>query len=439
MNTLWELFEILIIFFENALIHYFIKKHFSLKYSNKVNVLISIVSVILISAIYVYFLYVPKSWLIDGFSFVLFWIVFTLIFTKGDFLEKLFWSAFLSCIGSICSVIAVIWAMFLMDASQYIVVYEPGLDRFFLILAAKTMQLLTYYYFSRFYVTHQAMSNSIYIAKLFLLVFCFIIDTTLMNVGQIIDVNSPLLVYIAVSAICVLAILMVVFFLYFEMAKQHNSLLSAQGELQYKALVERHNEELVKLNQKTKAWRHDTHNHLQYMISLARNGKTADIEKYILELGEQMGELYGVCNTGNKALDAIVSVKCAIAQAEDIPVNIDTMPMAPIRLSEIDLTSLMGNLFDNAIEACLQLDTKKRSIDLFFGMMGNMICIIMSNSTGHIDSFFGEAFATTKTDGGLHGQGLINIDHIVEAADGFVQREINASQFTTSILLPRSN
>ena len=49
--------------------------------------------------------------------------------------------------------------------------------------------------------------------------------------------------------------------------------------------------------------------------------------------------------------DAIINSKISLARAKDIPVTIDAHVPVKLKMSELDLCCILGNLFDNAIEA----------------------------------------------------------------------------------------
>ena len=257
-----------------------------------------------------------------------------------------------------------------------------------------------------------------------------------MDIGSVMGENVHLMLYVALSALCVMAILMVAYYLYFRISKQGELLLKTQGELQHKTMMEQHNDELIKIHANMNTWRHDFHNHLQTLMVLSRMGSSSELEDYAVKLGEQLTDVDAICHTGHQAFDAIVMAKCALAKAEGIAVNIHTTPVPVIPISDVDVISIVGNLFDNSIESCRRVDIKKRSVDLFFGMMESMVCVRISNATDGKVRKENDKYVTTKKQNGLHGIGLASVDRIVGAAGGQVHREHHDNVFTTTLLLP---
>lgn len=99
---------------------------------------------------------------------------------------------------------------------------------------------------------------------------------------------------------------------------------------------------------------------------------------------------------------------------------------------------VLGNLFDNAIEANDGLPEADRMIRVYMDMKGTQLYISFTNaSSGGKQRKVGGRFRTTKSDEG-HGFGLVHIDQIIEAAGGYLSRNFEDGAFTTEILLPQS-
>ena len=110
----------------------------------------------------------------------------------------------------------------------------------------------------------------------------------------------------------------------------------------------------------------------------------------------------------------------------------------PVKLktSEIDLCCILGNLFDNAIEASAKLPQDQRLIRVYMDMKNTQLYISITNFTaeGKLHKE-GGLFRSTKGEG--HGFGLKRIDAIVARLDGYISRNSEEGAFTTEILLPQ--
>ena len=107
-----------------------------------------------------------------------------------------------------------------------------------------------------------------------------------------------------------------------------------------------------------------------------------------------------------------------------------------MKTSEIDLCCIIGNLFDNAIEASEKLPEEERIIRVYMDMKNTQLYISFTNFTaGKKLERVGGIFFTTKGKG--HGFGLARIDAIVERLGGYISRNSEDGAFTTEILLPQ--
>lgn len=106
--------------------------------------------------------------------------------------------------------------------------------------------------------------------------------------------------------------------------------------------------------------------------------------------------------------------------------------------SELDLCVIIGNLFDNAIEASLALPPEKRLIRVYMDMKNTQLYISFTNFTAtKKQSKVNGRFFTTKGEG--HGFGLVRIDNIIERLGGYLSRNSEDGAFTTEILIPQMN
>ena len=209
-----------------------------------------------------------------------------------------------------------------------------------------------------------------------------------------------------------------------------------QIELYQRELIETHYKEVDNMYKKMRGWRHDYRNHIQMMKALASNGDLEGIKAYLDELDTDLNTVDTVIKTGNAMADAILNSKISLAQSKDIKVNVDAHIPVKLKMSELDLCCIIGNLFDNAIEASLELPPEQRMIRVYMDMKGSQLYISFTNLTaGKKLKKIGNLFSTTKGEG--HGLGLIRMDGIVDRLGGYLSRNSEDGAFTTEILIPQ--
>lgn len=201
-------------------------------------------------------------------------------------------------------------------------------------------------------------------------------------------------------------------------------------------LIETHYAEVENMYKQIRGWRHDYRNHIQVMKAYAADGNLEAIQSYLDELDTDLSTVDTVIKTGNAMADAILNSKISLAKSKNIPVHTDAHIPLALTTSEIDLCVIIGNLFDNAIEASLKLPAEERMIRVYMDMKNTQLYISFTNFTStKKQSKVGNIFKTTKGDG--HGFGLVRIDNIVERLDGYISRNSEDGAFTTEILLPQ--
>ncbi len=201
-------------------------------------------------------------------------------------------------------------------------------------------------------------------------------------------------------------------------------------------LIETHYEEVENMYRQIRGWRHDYRNHIQMMKVLAANGDLGGIKAYLDELDTDLNTVDTVVKTGNAMADAILNSKISLAKARKIAVHVDAHIPVKLSMSELDLCVIIGNLFDNAMEASLKLPEDQRLIRVYMDMKGTQLYISFTNFTAEGKlSKVGSRFRTTK--GAGHGFGLVRIDQIIERLDGYLSRNSEDGAFTTEILIPQ--
>ena len=201
-------------------------------------------------------------------------------------------------------------------------------------------------------------------------------------------------------------------------------------------LIETHYEEVETMYKQMRSWRHDYRNHIQTMKALASDGDMDAIKAYLDMLDTDLNTVDTVVKTGNAMADAILNSKISLAKSKNIAVKADAHIPVKLKMSELDLCVIIGNLLDNAIEASLSLPQDRRIIRIYMDMKNTRLYISVTNftSSGKMRKIKNR-FQTTKGEG--HGFGLIRIDNIIERLDGYLSRNSEDGAFTTEILIPQ--
>ena len=154
----------------------------------------------------------------------------------------------------------------------------------------------------------------------------------------------------------------------------HKKLAAYQREI-----METHYRETETMYQEMRGWRHDFRNHLQLLKSYAQKGDLDAVQAYLAELEQDLSRVDPAVKTGNTMADAILNSKISLARSKGVPVRADARIPVKLSISDLDLCVILGNLFDNAIEASVKLPESQRLIRLYMDMKGSQLYISFTN------------------------------------------------------------
>lgn len=182
---------------------------------------------------------------------------------------------------------------------------------------------------------------------------------------------------------------------------------------------------------------HDMNNHIFALEQLAKKNQNYEIQKYLQNLSNEIEVSKKLVTTGNYIIDSFLNMKLgkAIECGTQVFTNIKISKNIP--LNPEDISIVLGNILDNALQALEKCDNKKCS---------KMIKIIMKEEPGKlflqiINSYDGEVkksgntYRTTKDKKRAHGFGLKNVQKVVEKYHGQMEIQNTRDKFSVKILI----
>lgn len=197
-------------------------------------------------------------------------------------------------------------------------------------------------------------------------------------------------------------------------------------------IMQKYYAEVENMYMKMRGWRHDYRHHIQAMKVHASHGELAEIAKYLDMLDDDLTNVETVIKTGNRMADAILNSKLSLAAEKKILVKAEAKIPVSLTVSAVDLCIIIGNLLDNAMDACMELPQEERLIRIYIEMKGNYLYLALTNTAGGKKK---KNFRTGKGEG--HGFGLGRIDAVVKKYGGYVTRASEDGAFSTEVLLPQ--
>lgn len=221
-----------------------------------------------------------------------------------------------------------------------------------------------------------------------------------------------------------------------QMSQQYLSLqLMRQKEqaegVYYAALEEQYDQQRILI--------HDIRKHLETILGLAKGKSNEEaVANYVLELKGSPALQNRVRICGNPTLDVILSRYREVCLSNGIDFSLDIRCRALERIAPSDITSLFGNLLENAVEAAAggEAPTIELLVD---SRSGHALRISLVNSC-RVPPAFGKAgyLQTHKADKEKHGLGLRSVQAVTKKYKGQMQQYFDerAHLFHTLILFP---
>lgn len=183
-----------------------------------------------------------------------------------------------------------------------------------------------------------------------------------------------------------------------------------------------------------RGWRHDYHNHLQVMKAELAAGQLVELSAYLDELEADLDRVDTYVKSGNLMVDAILNSKLSLAERDGVAVTCKARVPDALTVDDVDLCVIMGNLLDNAIEACAALPADGRWLRVYVAARGSQLYASIQNSAVEDPSFNQRNYISEKR--GNHGLGMKRVAAVVDKYGGFLNLANEPGVFAAEVSLP---
>lgn len=188
-------------------------------------------------------------------------------------------------------------------------------------------------------------------------------------------------------------------------------------------------------SQRLRKVRHDIKNHLISVTALLDSGEYEQARELLHEISHTADSLQPALSqsTGNSLIDAVITYKSAVSEMRKIPFVYSLEMLPEIRIELSDISSVISNLLDNALEAAEKADEPYVEIRIF--MYKDYLTIIVKNRFRYVPSVPGGKLPTAKKDAENHGLGMTIVSEICERNGGVFRYSTNGAWFSASAML----
>jgi len=233
------------------------------------------------------------------------------------------------------------------------------------------------------------------------------------------------------SALCVIG--------FFVIRRTLYNMIDRRIERFQSELIEKQVREIQNMYRQVRGWRHDYRNHINNMKIQLSQENYDGLSDYLNELADDLDTVDTVIKTGNVMADAILNSKLNVAEKMNVQLNVKANVPEALPMSDVELCSVLGNMLDNAVEACSTLPEEERFMRVYIGKLKGQLYLSVQNSAGKVRKEKG-SYLSTKEDASssakLHGYGLFRIDRVAKKYGGYVNRQNEEGIFATEIMIP---
>ncbi|EOU1888126.1 GHKL domain-containing protein [Clostridium perfringens] len=252
-----------------------------------------------------------------------------------------------------------------------------------------------------------------------------------------ISLNAGLVYRVNISTINIAVTLAIIHFITYKRFKEYKS--NSQINILEKQLDYQKNyyEKVINNYGEARKALHDMNNHMSVIKYFLENKDYKNMDDYIKSLSERIvtNKNNNICS--NKVINAICLDKCDRCKKEGINIRFDIIINKELNIDNLDLCIVLGNLIDNAIEACEKINDKdvQKFIQVSARIYLNQIYIKVINSKSNRVEKRNGKFLTSKRDKKNHGIGLENVKESVYKNDGEMEIKDSKNTFEVSLYM----
>lgn len=224
--------------------------------------------------------------------------------------------------------------------------------------------------------------------------------------------------------------IMIVFYVEALRKNEKEKYLAELTEQHYHLQIEYY-QQLLEKQQETKALWHDIKKYTAAMQAVAAQNDSEQLRQIAQAAEDAYERVKDISAVGNPVVDALLNQYLRSAKENQIQVLLDITIPEVLAISTLLLSVVIGNTFDNAIEACRLIDPEKREIHLQLRKQNRILFYSIENP--YIDA------VTQLRVGKHHGYGLKNVERAVNQNNGNFQLEKVDGNFIVQIRLNCEN
>lgn len=226
---------------------------------------------------------------------------------------------------------------------------------------------------------------------------------------------------------------LLVYYLYHVLVREHRAaadMATMQAKLEQDLAFYRRSDTLTR---EYHSLRHELKNHFSVMEALLRDERYDQLRQYFADYAGKTTPRLEEFTCPNPLVSSIISHQMNTARAAGVRLDVIAAVPETIGIADDDLCSLLSNMLDNGVEACLQAacDCVKATLHTD----KNCLFITVTNPAAEDILKTNPELRSTKQNPMAHGFGIPIIRSIAEKYDGIVSFHAEDGWFTADAML----
>lgn len=445
MNYLWSAFEISANLAYGVLWCYFIVKYFGFKEHIRAKYLVSCIFSFILSTIICVFNYFVAYEGYFASIYVLIIFIFTLIYLQGNNLEKLLVSILeITLISGVSFIVSLSVNLLFAKELTDTITMEFNIRRLIIIILIFAIYLLMLKLILYLKKEFHEMTKSQWLIIILIPLISLILIISIMEIILMITADRSYYFFLVVFVISIIALNILIYMFMGILNRNNKMLLKYQLESQQRFYEEKNIDNIKNMYEKIRILKHDMKHHNDFImtkiidipeINSAQRKYLSEILSYVSDIDDNINSIKSTVYTENKFLDSILNYKIGVAIDKNIQIEM-IIDKNTLGISDVDLCCILGNLLDNAIEACEEENIENKIINLHMIAKNSCLLISVKNSISESITNNNPNFDTTKENKEKHGMGLKSMKSIAEKYSGsFKISEQEGKFFIVEILL----
>ena len=230
-----------------------------------------------------------------------------------------------------------------------------------------------------------------------------------------------------------LALLLLSYLLFYLMASSLNRNARLRLENQFLSMQQARYDSLLTTTRQIRQARHDLRHHFHILQGFAVQGNMEGILNYLAQVQGNIpaGDL-GLCE--NAVVDSVAGYFAPLYRENGIPLSFSLDLPRDLPVRDTDVCSVLSNLLENAMEACLRTAPEKRNVRVSARLHSeNMLLLSVENNYDWEVRERNGVFLSSKRSG--EGIGLQAVQHAAEKSGGYCRFHYGDGVFTANVML----